>query len=170
MNTQTLNNILTYTLTAGLRIILIVFFAFLLNLVSNFLINKITERIIKKTNKKKTLKTLKNVFSGTAKFIILLISLLMILSEIRMKKTPHLASVGVLGLAVSMGAKEIVADFLAGIFILIDDLYSIGDKVTILGFKGEVKDIDLRKTTIKGLDGQIYIIPNGKIKEIEKDD
>ncbi len=132
MNTEILQNILTYILTSGVRIILIIVFAFILQFALNFLINKVVEKMIKKTTKRKRLRTLKNVFSGTIKFIIVLISFLMILSELGMDITPLLASVGIAGLAIGMGAREIVADFLAGIFILIDDLYSIGDQVKIL--------------------------------------
>ncbi len=108
------------------------------------------------------------VFSGTARFVLLIVASLMILSEIGMDIMPLLAGAGLLGLAVSMGSREIVADFLSGFFIILESQFYVGDKVKIGAVEGEVVDMTLRRTTIKDKDGATHAIPNGQIKAVTK--
>ncbi len=157
-----------FFLNQGMKIITIVIISLLVYLFLDGVLKKIISGMIKKSSRQKRVKTIKRVFFGTAKFVLVIVAILMILSELGLDIAPILASVGLLGLAISMGSREIVGDFLAGLFILIDDLYEIGDEVKILGMEGKIKDVDLRKTIIEAPDGVIYIIPNGRIKEITK--
>jgi len=121
-----------------------------------------------KEDKRKRAETLISIFGGTLKFTISIIALLMILSEFGVNIGPLLAGAGLVGLAVGMASREIVSDFLSGLFIILEDQYHVGDKVKIAGIEGEVKEITLRRTIIKDEGGLVHSIPNGQIKTVAK--
>jgi len=95
--------------------------------------------------------------------ILLLIAGLMILDQIGIEIAPALAGLGVVGIAVGFGAQALFRDWLAGIFIVIENQYSVGDVVTVAGVSGLVEDISLRRTLLRDLDGALHSVPNGEI-------
>ena len=98
--------------------------------------------------------------------LILLILLLMILHELGIDITPVLASAGVAGLALSLGAQTLIKDYLGGILILAEDQFSIGDWVSIGTVSGAVERITLRTTHLRDSQGQLNIVPNGDIRTV----
>ena len=76
---------------------------------------------------------------------------------------PAVAGLGVVGIAVGFGAQTLVRDWLAGIFIVLENQYSQGDVVRIAGVDGTVEDFSLRRTTLRDLDGTVHTVPNGQI-------
>jgi len=92
----------------------------------------------------------------------------MILSELGINITPILASLGIVGLAVGMAAKDIIADFISGVFILLEGQYYIGDEVKIGDIEGKVKEITLRRTILKDKDNMLHFIPNSQIKIVAR--
>ena len=76
---------------------------------------------------------------------------------------PAVAGLGVVGIAVGLGAQTLVRDWLAGIFIVLENQFSSGDVVRIAGVDGVVEDFSLRRTTLRDLDGTIHTVPNGQI-------
>jgi len=79
---------------------------------------------------------------------------------------PVVASAGVVGVALGLGAQTIVRDLLAGIFMLIEDQYGVGDIVEVLEVKGVVESVGLRITTVRGEDGTLWYLRNGEILKI----
>jgi small conductance mechanosensitive channel len=79
---------------------------------------------------------------------------------------PLLASVGVLGLAVSFGAQSLVKDVITGTFMLLESQFSVGDIVRISDVSGQVERITLRTTTLRDLHGVVHIVPNGEITRV----
>lgn len=77
--------------------------------------------------------------------------------------TPFLGVGTVLAAALGFGAQDVVKDFLAGLFILAEDQFQIGDVVTIAGTSGVVEDIQLRITVLRDLEGNVHFVPNGQI-------
>jgi small conductance mechanosensitive channel len=77
---------------------------------------------------------------------------------------PAIAGLGVVGIAVGFGAQSVVKDWLAGIFIVLENQYSQGDVVAIAGVSGVVEDFSLRRTTLRNLDGTVHSVPNGEIR------
>ena len=77
---------------------------------------------------------------------------------------PIIASLSVVGIAIGFGAQDFVKDVIAGLFVLIEDQYAIGDVVELAGVSGTVVEIRLRTTVLRGLDGSIYHIPNGAVR------
>ena len=99
-------------------------------------------------------------------FVLALISFIMALSVCGLNIAPLLATAGVAGLAIGFGAQKIVKDLVTGILILAENQYTVGDRITTCGFTGEVLELGIRTTTIKGDNGEIYIISNGDISNV----
>ncbi len=98
--------------------------------------------------------------------LIWLIALSMLLSEFGLNLGPVVASAGVLGVAIGLGAQTIVRDLLAGIFMLIEDQYGVGDQVDVLEVQGVVESVGLRITTIRDGSGTLWYLRNGEILKI----
>jgi small conductance mechanosensitive channel len=96
------------------------------------------------------------------------IAVITVLPEFGVNLAPILAGLGLAGLAVGMAAKDMLTDFIAGFFIIIEGEYSIGDKVKIAGTTGKVMEVSLRRTILEGKGGSIHIIPNREIKLIKR--
>ena len=88
---------------------------------------------------------------------------LMILNLFGIDIGPAVAGLGVAGIAVGFGAQTLVKDWLAGIFIVLENQYSQGDVVRLAGVDGVVEDFSLRRTTLRDLDGTVHAVPNGQI-------
>ena len=95
--------------------------------------------------------------------VIAIIAVLMALDLFGIDIGPAVAGLGVVGIAVGFGAQTLVRDWLAGIFIVLENQYSAGDMVRIAGVEGVVEDFSLRRTTLRDLDGTVHIVPNGQI-------
>ena len=67
------------------------------------------------------------------------------------------------GLAAALAVKDALSDGVAGIFLLLDKHFNIGDEIETMNKRGEIIDVTLRKTRIKTSDGTIVVLPNGKI-------
>jgi small conductance mechanosensitive channel len=87
----------------------------------------------------------------------------MILAELDVEIGPAIAGLGVAGIAVGFGAQALVRDWLSGIFIVIENQYSVGDVVSIAGVDGVVEGFSLRRTVLRNLDGTVHSVPNGQI-------
>jgi len=79
---------------------------------------------------------------------------------------PLLASAGVAGVAIGLAAQNLVKDMLNGTFILLEDQFNVGDVVTVAGLTGTVEMMTLRKTSIRGGDGTLYLVPNSQITTV----
>jgi small conductance mechanosensitive channel len=95
--------------------------------------------------------------------LLTIIALLMILGIFGLDIGPAVAGLGVVGIAVGLGAQTLVRDWLAGIFIVLENQFSAGDVVSIAGVDGTVEDFSLRRTTLRDLDGTVHSVPNGQI-------
>ena len=108
-------------------------------------------------------RTLQDVSVRVAALVIGIIATLMILSEFAIDIGPAIAGLGVVGIAVGLGAQTLVRDCLAGIFIILENQYSAGDIVRVAGVEGVVEEFSLRRTTLRDLDGAVHTVPNGQV-------
>jgi len=108
--------------------------------------------------------TLIGVFMGAGRVIIIIIAAFMILSELDINIAPILAGFGIAGIAVGFGAQYLIRDLIAGIFILIENQYRVGDVAKIADIAGLVEQVNLRKTVLRDLDGIVHHVPNGEIR------
>jgi small-conductance mechanosensitive channel len=90
----------------------------------------------------------------------------MILGEFGFNLGPIIASAGVIGVALGLGAQTLVRDILSGIFMLIEDQYGVGDSVDVLEVKGTVEKVGLRITTIRDSQGTLWYLRNGEILKV----
>jgi small-conductance mechanosensitive channel len=108
-------------------------------------------------------RTLQDVAIRVAALVIAIIAALMVLSEFAIDIGPAIAGLGVVGIAVGLGAQTLVRDCLAGIFIILENQYSTGDIVRVAGVEGVVEEFSLRRTTLRDLDGAVHTVPNGQV-------
>lgn len=107
--------------------------------------------------------TLQHLAVRIAAAIIGVVAVLMILDVFDISIGPAIAGLGVVGIAVGFGAQTLIRDWLAGVFIILENQYSAGDVVRISGVDGVVEDFSLRRTTLRDLDGTVHTVPNGAI-------
>jgi len=117
-----------------------------------------------KEGRKKRTDTLLAVFMGIGKILIVVIVVFMILSELDIPIGPILAGFGIAGIAVGFGAQYMIRDLIAGVFIILENQYRVGDWVTIADIGGLVEEVNLRKTVLRDFDGTVHHVPNGEIK------
>ncbi len=121
------------------------------------------ESLMTTADLERRMKTLQTLASRLVTVVIALIALLMILSRFQVDIGPAIAGFGVIGIAVGFGAQTLVRDWLSGIFIVIENQYSVGDVVSIAGVDGVVEAFSLRRTVLRNLDGTVHTVPNGQI-------
>jgi moderate conductance mechanosensitive channel len=107
--------------------------------------------------------TIGRLLVRVASGLLAVIATLMILNLFGIDIAPAIAGLGVAGIAVGLGAQTLVRDWLAGIFIVLENQYSQGDVIRIAGVDGVVEDFSLRRTTLRDLDGTVHTVPNGQI-------
>lgn len=111
-------------------------------------------------------KTLGTVLTSTLNGAVWLIAVFMLLGEFGLNLGPLIASAGVIGVALGLGAQTIVRDVLSGILMLIEDQYGVGDQVDVLEVSGRVEKVGLRITAIRSDDGTVWYLRNGEILKV----
>ena len=108
-------------------------------------------------------RTTGSVLTSILKAAVWIIAIAMILGELGFNLGPVIASAGVIGVAIGLGAQTLVRDILSGIFMLIEDQYGVGDQITTLEIEGVVEKVGLRITTIRDKKGVLWYVRNGEI-------
>ena len=117
----------------------------------------------KMSNKAKTVLTL---FRSLVKWIIIIAVIIVVLQSFGVDMATLLAGLGILALIIGLGAQQIVADVLAGFFIVFEAEFSVGDIVTIDGWRGTISDIGIRVTKLIDASGNIKIVNNSDIRSV----
>jgi small-conductance mechanosensitive channel len=111
--------------------------------------------------------TLAHGLTNALRIVVWTVATLVVLDQLGLSLAPFLASAGVAGVALGFGAQRLVQDFLAGIFILTENQYDLGDRVTIFTsgqrIEGSVSAISIRRTELAQDDGTVAIVPHGQI-------
>ncbi|MFH1576716.1 MAG: mechanosensitive ion channel domain-containing protein [Candidatus Margulisiibacteriota bacterium] len=113
------------------------------------------------------LKIIASLVRSVLRYAVFFIMFITAMQQLGVNITALIASAGILGLAVSFGSQNLVRDLISGFFIILEKQYTIGDKVQIMGIKGEVSDMSLRLTVLTAEDGSQYSIPNGNITTVQ---
>ncbi|MDY6804697.1 MAG: mechanosensitive ion channel family protein [Cyanobacteriota bacterium] len=109
--------------------------------------------------------TMLPLLKSFVKYFVYFTSAIFILNTVGIDPTPILAGAGILGLAIGMGAQTLLQDMVAGMFVLFENYYLVGDFVEINDIRGFVTAIELRTTRVTFKERN-YIIPNGEIRNI----
>ena len=100
-------------------------------------------------------------------YLVYFCAAIIVLKQLGVDPGPVLAGAGILGLAVGLGAQNLVNDLVSGFFILFEDYYLVGDYICLDDdTEGFVEQIDLRCTRIRDDDGRLHIVRNGNIEKV----
>ena len=166
-----LTNLLTWTFESGLRIALIVIFAYALIRASHLVVKRFEHELTTGTSldaleRAKRARTLGALLSKVATIVIASIAILMILHELRIDIAPVLTGAGIAGLAVGFGAQTLVRDVISGFFLILEDQVRVGDVAAINGTGGLVEEINLRTIVLRDQEGTVHVFPNGAINTL----
>ena len=166
----------TWFLGAPIRILVILLVALILQRVATRAIKKALSKVAEAdfipgersqaTRQRERARTAASVMNSSSKALIGLIAGAMILGELGVDLGPLVASAGVVGFAVGLGAQTIVRDVFSGIIMLIEDQYGVGDEVEVLEVNGIVETVGLRITTIRDKKGTLWYLRNGEILKV----
>lgn len=153
--------------------LLIIIAIFIVAKIAINVFSKITGKTMKKADeiadaeKSKQLKTSMTVTHSANRYIVYLIAIILCLKVIGLGEqvSSAIVAAGIGGLVISLGAQSIVKDMIAGMFLLFEKQFFVGDYVKICGYEGTVKSIALRVTYLDCA-GKRVIIPNGEIRDV----
>ncbi|MGW3107140.1 mechanosensitive ion channel family protein [Streptomyces sp. NPDC001100] len=169
-------------LAIGLRVLLILVIAAVLRMTVRRAITKLIDRmnrtvesvdgtalgglLVNAERRRQRSQAIGSVLRSVASFVILGTAALMILGTFEINLAPLLASAGVAGVAIGFGARNLVTDFLSGVFMILEDQYGVGDQIDAGVASGEVIEVGLRVTKLRGANGEIWYVRNGEVKRI----
>lgn len=146
------------------RAVLALVIAFVLSKVVRFLIRRRIKRSENLTNRAETVL---RILSSAVSVIIYFLAILEICRILfNINPATVVAATGVVGVAISFGAQNLVKDMISGFFILLENQYAVGELVTIGDFTGTVSSLGVRSTQLRNVKGDIFIIPNGSVTSV----
>jgi small-conductance mechanosensitive channel len=163
--------VVSWLVSHGIPILIIVVVGAVLWFALNKFLPPIVRRAVARTGYKeskegreKRANTLLSIFKGIVRVFIAIVAIMMILDEVGVAVTPVLAGFGIVGVAIGFGAQYLIRDLIAGMFIILENQYRVGDVARVADVAGLVEEINLRKTVLRDLDGIVHHIPNGEIR------
>jgi small-conductance mechanosensitive channel len=160
----------------ALRILFVIALALVARVLARRLIDRVTTRVtlgkdasgernrlLGGERRQQRATALGSVLGNAATVTIFAIALFIVLGDMGLNLAPILASAGVLGIALGFGAQNLVQDFLAGIFMLMEDQYGVGDVIDVRNITGTVEAVSLRITRVRDVNGVVWHIRNGTI-------
>lgn len=186
---STWDRVLHWMLGVPLAVLLIIVVAVVLIVVVNWLVGRIVHRLSTKAaeqsqaqaqadlrnplaalkagaRRQQRIASIGALLKSLLAVIISATALLTILPLFGINITPLLVSASVLGVALGFGAQNLIKDYLAGIFIVLEDQYGVGDSIEVLGVKGVVEDVTLRITELRDDAGVAWYVRNGEILKV----
>lgn len=163
------NNIILFLQNKLPKVIVILLVIFALQRVVLFFVKKMRTRAdhqIANFHRAAQLRTMASILRATSYGVLGFIAFLQLLNIFDIPYQPILASAGIVGVGIGLGAQSLFKDMLTGIFILLEDQYNVGEVVLLAGLKGTVEDLSLRSTSVRDADGTLYIIPNSQIATV----
>lgn len=127
-------------------------------------IGKIDIRKSKGIDKRKN--TVIVLVKSIVKYVIAVIVVILILGVYGVNTTSLIASLGVVTAIIGLAFQDTIKDFLAGVFLIFDNAYAVGDMVKINGFTGEVISLGLKTTKIKAYTGEVMTLSNSSFTEV----
>ena len=137
----------------------------LYKIITFFLIKALHTKYLKNKNKKRVNTTL-SLINNCLKYIIIFLTILLILNSFGINVSSILAGLGIVAAVLTLAFQDLAKDFIAGISIVMEDQFEIGDNVMINGFRGDVIAMGLKTTRIRDYKGAVQIISNHMITEV----
>lgn len=111
-------------------------------------------------------KAIVDIVCSLIKYAAVIVLIFLVLKSFGVDTTAILAGIGILGLIVGLGAQPLIADIIAGLFIVFENVFDVGDIIVVDGFRGEVKEIGIRTTKIIDTGGNVKIVNNSDLKTV----
>ncbi|MEM7339632.1 MAG: mechanosensitive ion channel family protein [Actinomycetota bacterium] len=111
-------------------------------------------------------RTVMSVLLSSVSIAVWLVVALLVLGVLGISLAPVVAGAGVVGIMLGFGAQKVVADFLAGTFMLIEDQFGVGDVIDVGDVTGTVEKVSLRVTTLRDVNGTVWHFPNSEISRV----
>jgi small conductance mechanosensitive channel len=150
------------------KVALMLFVLFIVQRIVSFLVGRMDKLALTSTppTRGAQLRTMATLIRGTAYSVIGFTAFLEFLKLFNYNPAPLLASAGILGVGIGLGAQSLCKDIINGIFIFVEDQYNVGETVKIASLTGTVEDLTLRLTRLRDGDGTLYIIPNSQVATV----
>ncbi len=167
-----LRTFVTWTETHGVAVMTIIALALLVRAFGGMFLSRLIRRLIPASHfnspeaEKQREDTLIRITRGTLSWLVWIVAALMLLSEVGINIGPLLAAAGIAGIAIGFGGQYFIRDVVAGLFIIIENQYRIGDVVCLDKTCGGVEDISLRTATLRDLDGAVHHVPHGTVSRV----
>jgi len=150
---------------------LVVILKIVLIIAAAYLVIRLVDRVIVRALKLEErrnprLQTVSRLLQSVVLYVICFIAGIIILQALNIPTGSLLASAGILGLVVGLGAQSLIKDIISGFFIIVEDQYMVGDYIEVGSLRGFVKEIGLRATRLTDWGGEVHIIPNGQIDKV----
>lgn len=174
------------TLAVPIRIVFVLVVAFIAARISRRVIHRIGERLrdqrgrdrlriratvlpISEAERRRhgqRVDTLSAILANIVSLAIGAIAAIVVIGELGIDLAPLLAGAGVITVVIGFGAQTVVRDYLAGLFMVLEDQYGVGDVIEIDDKSGTVEWMSLRVTRFRDADGIVWWVPNGEIKKL----
>ena len=143
---------------------IIIFLGFVLYIIISTSIKQVFRKA--KHIEKRRAKTLSSMINNIFKYIILIICILSILEVYGINTSGFLASLGIAGVVAGLAFQDTLKDLLSGFSIIFENIYAVGDTVTIGKYKGKVISLGIKTTKLQSLNGEIISISNSSITDV----
>jgi len=110
--------------------------------------------------------TIGSVLNSVVSFTLLCLCVLLILDAISINLAPFIAGTSIIGVAIGFGAQNIIKDFLAGLFMILEDQYGVGDVIDFEKATGTVEAVGLRTTQLRDIHGTVWYVRNGEVGRV----
>lgn len=110
--------------------------------------------------------TITTLLSSIWRVVVVVTAFFVVLGTFGIDLTPLLAGATVIGATIGFGAQSLVRDLLAGFLLITEGQFDIGDTLVVGDTTGQVEDLSLRVTQLRGVDGSIWFVPNGEIRKL----
>jgi small conductance mechanosensitive channel len=165
----------TWLISTLPSLLIISILAFILLKVTNLFLRRIKPIMLKHMESgsdldsrelEKRLDTLLGILRSIIKVIIWVMVGMLVLRKIGIDIAPIIAGAGIVGLAVGFGAQELVRDFIAGFFMLLENQIREGDVAIVNGTGGLVEHVGMRTIVLRDLSGVVHVFQNGKVNTL----
>ncbi len=146
--------------------IIYIIIGFLVYRIIKNIIVKYEQKNFKKRHHEKRVKTINSLILNIIRYIIIIFIIIAILANFGINVKSIIAGLGITAAIIGLAFQDIAKDLLAGLSIIMEDQYEIGDTVEINDFMGEVVALGLRTTRIRNYKGQTLIISNHTITQV----
>jgi moderate conductance mechanosensitive channel len=161
--------------THGVRILVVLGVAIVFTLIARMLVRRLERRLsgtpdVTGEIMLRRTATVTHAIVNVCYVVIWSIAILTILDQFGISLAPFIAGAGIAGVALGFGAQSVVRDWLAGLFIVLERQFDVGDTIdahTVAGvIAGKVEALTLRATSLRAFDGTLHVIPNGNMQVV----